>query len=106
APLVDVAHGDQLKVRVAEHPSHVPVAHDADADGSDVDSIAGGLQTDSRQYERRDEQADALLEDGAATDRPLEPRIHRWLPLGYALPANSCATPHRRRRGQRQVPCM
>jgi hypothetical protein len=50
APLVNVAHGDQLKVRVAEHPSHVPVTHDADADGSDVDSIAGGLQTDSRQY--------------------------------------------------------
>jgi hypothetical protein len=49
APFVDVAHGDHLKVRVAEHPSQVPVTHDADADGCDIDSLAGGLQTDSRQ---------------------------------------------------------
>jgi hypothetical protein len=50
APFVHVAHGDHLKVRVAEHPSHVPVTHDADADGCDIDSLARGLQTDSRQY--------------------------------------------------------
>ena len=81
APFVDVAHGDQLQVRVAEHPSHVPVTHDADADGSDVDSIAGGLQTDSRQYPRGREQADPRLENGATPDRPLKQIAHLVSPF-------------------------
>ena len=80
APFVDVAHGDHLEVRVADHPSKVPVTHDADADGSDSDPLAGGLQTDSRQYQRRDEQSSALFQQRPAVDSILQPNTHRRFP--------------------------
>ena len=80
APIVDVAHGDHLKVRVADHPSKVPVTHDADADGSDSDPLAGGLQTDSRQYPRRDEQSSSLFQQRPAVDSILQPNTHRRFP--------------------------
>ena len=76
APLVDVAHGNHLKVRVADHPSKVPVTHDADADGRDSDSLAGGLQTDSGQDPRRGEQSSALLQQRPAVDRVLRRSTH------------------------------
>ena len=80
APFVDVAHGDHLKVRVADHPSKVPVAHDADADGRDSDPLAGGLQTDPRQYPRRGEQSSSLFQQRPAVDSILQPNTHRRFP--------------------------
>src|SRR6185369_15428933 len=77
APFVDIAHGGYLKVRVAEHPSKVPVTHDANADGRDSDSLTGRLQTDPRQYPRRRDHSSAPFQQRPAVHSILQASTHR-----------------------------